>query len=254
MNQNTIADIKALLNEKAVDQQLVEQLRKDPRKGVQRLLALYDKQQLKVAELEAIFQKKKAFDRQYCIGNELVAGVDEAGRGPLAGPVTAAAVILPDYFSLPGLTDSKQLPEPQRRAYYDIIRQEAIDYHIEVIDHLTIDRLNIYEATKLAMIKALEGLKPAPAIGLIDAVPLKHASIRTEAIIKGDDQSLAIAAASVLAKVKRDQLMQEIHRDFPQYGFHKNNGYGTKAHLEALESYGPCKYHRRSFSPVSELS
>lgn len=253
MNHKTITEIKVILSEEAIDQQILLQLRNDQRKGVQKLLAIYDKQQEKAAALQELFTQKKEFDRQYKIGNGLVAGVDEAGRGPLAGPVTAAAVILPDHFSLPGLTDSKQLTEPQRNEYYDIIIKEAIDYHIEVIDHVMIDRINIYEATKLAMIKALRALQPAPAIGLIDAVQLRDESIRTEAIIKGDDKSLAIAAASVLAKVKRDELMQEIHEVFPVYSFDKNSGYGTKAHLDALRNYGPCEYHRRSFSPVKEL-
>src|SRR5699024_6518319 len=133
--------------------------------------------------------------------------------------------------------------------YFHIIIKKAVAYHIEIVDHQKIDEMNIYEATKLAMTKALHSLEIVPHIALIDAVRLTETSIRTESIIKGDAKSIAIAAASVLAKVTRDKIMEDIHHKYPVYGFSKHKGYGTKDHIEAIRTHGPCKYHRRSFSP-----
>ena len=254
MKQKTIAEIRAMLSETAISQEVLENLRKDARKGVQQLVSTFERKQKKTAEMLQAEEEKRQFDRSFSKGNMLLAGVDEAGRGPLAGPVTAAAVILPQGFSLPGLTDSKQLTENERNRFYDIIKREAVAWQIIVIDRAFIDRVNIYEATKLAMKEAIISLTPLPEIALIDAVKLQLPEIETEAVIKGDDKSLAIAAASILAKVKRDAIMAELDEQYPVYEFAKNKGYGTQAHLEALRTYGPCSCHRRSFAPVSNLS
>ncbi len=243
--------IKEMFQNKQIDDQLLAILRSDKRKGVEKLVKQFDRKQEKIAIQRQLFEEKWAFDHSFCVQeNDLIAGVDEAGRGPLAGPVVAAAVILPKDFTLIGLTDSKQLTVGERNLFFNTIKNEAISYHITVIDNQQIDQLNILGATKKAMIDALQQLNPAPHIGLIDAVPLYNLSFPTKEVIKGDDKSMSIAAASVLAKVTRDRLMDEIAIEYPQYSFEKHKGYGTKQHLEALATYGPSPYHRQSFSPV----
>ena len=188
-------------------------------------------------------------------GLKWIAGVDEAGRGPLAGPVSAAAVILPRGFTCPGLDDSKKIPTARRDLLYEILTT-----HPEVIwaqafaDREEIDRLNILRATHLAMKRAVEALRQLPDHCLIDGLPVRDFPIPHDGIVKGDGLSLSIAAASIIAKVSRDRLMREIDREFPEYGFAKHQGYGTKAHLEALRIHGPCRHHRRSFQPVAQLT
>lgn len=253
MTKRTIKEIKSMLTASPVQEHLLLELQKDSRKGVQQLLRSYERKYKQEQALLALQEEKRQFDAQYKHTNTILAGVDEAGRGPLAGPVTAAAVILPEDFSLPGLTDSKQLNEAQRELYFEQIKKEAIAYHISIIEASRIDQVNIYEATKLAMTEAIIGLNPKPTDVLIDAVKLNVQDIQTKAIIKGDDKSLVIAAASILAKVKRDQLMKQIDEKYPAYEFSKNKGYGTKTHLKALQEFGPCPSHRKSFAPVSGM-
>ncbi len=184
-----------------------------------------------------------------------VAGVDEAGRGPLAGPVAAAAVILPRSFSCPLLDDSKKLSKKKRDALYDeITGNPEVVWAVATIEADEIDRINILRATHRAMGLALEALKVKPDIALIDGLRVKGLSIEHEALVKGDGLSLSIAAASVIAKVTRDRIMEKIAAEFPLYGFERHQGYGTREHLEALKNHGPCRYHRRSFQPVSQLS
>lgn len=178
-----------------------------------------------------------------------IAGVDEVGRGPLFGPVVAAAVILPKDFSLEGLRDSKKVSKKNREKYAEIIKKEAIAYNIAVIDVDIINKVNIYEATKIAMMHAIEGLKVKPDVVLIDAMKL-DIDILTESIIKGDDKSITISAASVIAKVYRDNLMLKYDVLYPEYDFKNNMGYGTKKHLEAIKKYGVTKYHRSDYAPV----
>lgn len=178
-----------------------------------------------------------------------IAGVDEVGRGPLFGPVVAAAVILPKDFSLEGLRDSKKVSKKNREKYAEIIKKEAIAYNIAVIDVDIINKVNIYEATKIAMMHAIEGLKVKPDVVLIDAMKL-DIDILTESIIKGDDKSITISAASVIAKVYRDNLMLKYDVLYPEYDFKNNMGYGTKKHLEAIKKYGVTKYHRHDYAPV----
>lgn len=181
----------------------------------------------------------------------LIAGVDEVGRGPLIGPVVAAAVILPKNFKLDGLTDSKKLSEKKREYFYKIIKEEAISIGIGVIDEKRIDEINIYEATKEAMKAAIDNLSVMPEHILIDAMKLEL-DIPTTSIIKGDLLSISISAASVIAKVERDRMLYEIDKEYPMYDLKNNKGYGTKKHLEALKEYGITKYHRLSYKPVFE--
>lgn len=184
-------------------------------------------------------------------GLTFIAGVDEVGRGPLVGPVVAACVVLPEKFNLEGLTDSKKLSEKKRDYYFDEIKKQALGYGIGIIDERKIDEVNIYEATKLAMYEAInECLKMCKIEHvLIDAMPL-NLSIPTTSIIKGDLKSITISAASVIAKVTRDRMLDELDLIYPMYDFKKNKGYPTKRHLAAIEEYGIIDEHRRSYGPV----
>ena len=185
-------------------------------------------------------------------GIKLIAGVDEVGRGPLVGPVVAAAVILKDKYNLEGLTDSKKLSEKKRDYFYEEIKKQSISIGIGIVDEKTIDKVNIYEATKIAMKKAINNLSVRPEHVLIDAMPL-DIDIDTTSIIKGDLKSITISAASVIAKVTRDRMMYELDKKHPMYDFKHNKGYPTKKHLEALEKYGILKEHRKSYSPVAKI-
>ncbi len=181
------------------------------------------------------------------LGLELICGVDEAGRGPLAGPVCAAAVILPEHLQIPGLTDSKKLTDKKRRELFPIIQEQAIAYGIGLASEQEIDEINILQATFLAMRRALDQLSVRPEIALIDGNRETDFGLPVKTVVKGDSLSANIAAASILAKVTRDNLMVELAEKYPEYGFEIHKGYGTKAHYEALGTYGPCPIHRRSF-------
>ena len=187
-------------------------------------------------------------------GYRLVAGLDEAGRGPLAGPVVAAAVILPRRCQLAGLNDSKQLTEMERERLYDEIRQRAVGIGVGQASEREIDAINILEATRLAMSRAIQALPAMPDYLLLDAIELSAVSLPQRAIIKGDTLSVSIAAASIVAKVTRDRLMGDYHRQYPQYNFQAHKGYGTAEHLRMLAEHGPCAIHRRSFRPVGEAA
>ena len=178
---------------------------------------------------------------------ELICGVDEAGRGPLAGPVCAAAVILPKGLVIPGLNDSKKLSDKRRRELFPIIQQEAVSFGIAFASQEEIDEINILQATFLAMRRAMEQLNPQPEFALIDGNRETDFGLPVHTIVKGDSLSANIAAASVLAKVTRDNWMMEAAEKYPGYGFEIHKGYGTKAHYAALEKLGPCPIHRRSF-------
>ena len=181
-------------------------------------------------------------------GYSLICGVDEAGRGPLAGPVCAAAVILPVDLEIEGLNDSKKLSDARRRALYDVIVEQAVAYGIAMVDEKTIDEINILQATFLAMRRAVEQLAVTPALALVDGNREPDFSeIPVHTIVKGDSLSANIAAASILAKVTRDRFMEEQDALYPQYGFAVHKGYGTRAHYDALRQYGPCPIHRRTF-------
>ena len=181
------------------------------------------------------------------LGLQVICGVDEAGRGPLAGPVCAAAVILPEHLQIPGLTDSKKLTDKKRRELFPIIQEQAIAYGIGLASESEIDEINILQATFLAMRRALDQLSVRPEIALIDGNRETDFGLPVKTVVKGDSLSANIAAASILAKVTRDNLMVELAQQYPEYGFEIHKGYGTKAHYEALRTYGPCPIHRRSF-------
>lgn len=180
-------------------------------------------------------------------GYSAICGVDEAGRGPLAGPVCAAAVILPENTVIDGVNDSKKLSEKKREALFDVICETARSYSIAYASVEEIEELNILNATMLAMKRAVEGLDVKADYAMIDGNRTPDLEIESEFIIKGDAKSMSVACASILAKVSRDRLLYEYAKDYPQYGFEKHKGYGTKAHTEALKEYGPCPYHRMSF-------
>ena len=187
----------------------------------------------------------------YKKGINLIGGIDEVGRGPLIGPVVTACVILPKNYTLEGLTDSKKLSEKKREQFYDILMKDAISIGIGVIDEKEIDKLNIYQATKKAMAKAVDNIKIKPEHILVDAMPLEL-DIPTTSIIKGDAKSITIAAASVIDKVTRDKMLYELDKIYPMYDLKHNKGYPTKKHLEAISKYGITKYHRLSYEPVNK--
>lgn len=186
-------------------------------------------------------------NRYFEKGVVTICGVDEAGRGPLAGPVCAAAVILPPHLEIPGLTDSKKLSDKRRRELYPIIMEQAVAYGIGLASHEEIDKINILQATFLAMERALAQLKVKPEQALIDGNRQKDFGLPVETIVKGDSLSASIAAASVLAKVTRDDIMIAMSQKYPGYGFEIHKGYGTKAHYQALQDMGPCPIHRMTF-------
>jgi ribonuclease HII len=196
-----------------------------------------------------------SFERRLWMkGVSLVAGIDEAGRGPLAGPVVAAAAILPTEFPFTEVNDSKQLPEKIREQLFETLtdRGTLICYGVGIAEPAEIDRFNILQATYLAMQRAVAALEVRPEHLLIDGLPAPPFSRAQTAIVGGDTKSMSIAAASIIAKVTRDRMMRNWHQEFPQYGFYQNKGYGTPSHLESLQIHGPCPIHRRSFAPVAQ--
>lgn len=186
-------------------------------------------------------------EKYYAQGIKLVCGVDEAGRGPLAGPVCAAAVILPEHIDIPGLDDSKKLSDKRRRELFPIIKERAIAYGIGFADCNEIDDINILQATFLAMERAISVLSVKPEVALIDGNRQKDFGLPVQTVVHGDSLSASIAAASILAKVTRDDLMLEMAKEYPQYSFEIHKGYGTKAHYAALSEHGPCPIHRMTF-------
>ncbi|HLR07910.1 MAG TPA: ribonuclease HII [Bacillota bacterium] len=251
MEKLTIAEIKHLFTTGQITESMIDKLKRDERKGVQKLVKAYETNKAKEKALKEKFAQMCRYEnKHYSNGLRFIAGVDEAGRGPLAGPVVAAAVILPKDFQLLGLNDSKQLTEATRNEFFRMIKHQAVTYGLSVVDNETIDRLNIHEAVKLAMHRAITQLEPMPEHILIDAVNIDDLPCSSEVIKKGDANSISIAAASILAKVTRDQIMKDLHKTYPLYGFDSNNGYGTKHHVNMLQKYGPTPYHRKSFAPV----
>ncbi|MFC4023169.1 ribonuclease HII [Oceanobacillus longus] len=254
MEKQSIAVIKKLMKNGELSEAAITELKMDERKGVQSLVNSYEKQKMKDKHLEANYYTMTSFERvAFSKGSNYIAGIDEAGRGPLAGPVVAAAVILPADFKLLGLNDSKQLNERTRDKFFAIIKEQAVSYGISIIGNKKIDDINIFEATKLAMREAFDQLTPVPDHLLLDAVKLDQLPCTSESLIKGDSKSVTIAAASILAKVTRDNLMKEIHKEYPVYDFASNMGYGTKHHMEKLQQAGASPYHRRSYAPVRDV-
>jgi ribonuclease HII len=232
----------------------LKEIMSDGRKGVQQLLQKWFKQYEKKQEAVNKFHQMSAYENKARKeGFHHIAGIDEVGRGPLAGPVVTACVILPEDFTLIGLNDSKQLSEAKREEFYTYIKEKAVSIGIGIIGAAEIDRINIYEATKKAMLLSIQESSIQPDYLLIDAMKL-DTPFPAESIIKGDSKSISIAAASVIAKVTRDRMMKEIDVEYPQYHFSRNMGYGTKEHLAALEQFGITPYHRKSFEPIKSMT
>ena len=250
----TIKEVKerlAMIDE--LDHPLFEELILDGRAGVQAAISKRKRELQKQVDEDLRLEKMLAYEKElYAQGIDLIAGVDEVGRGPLAGPVVAAAVILPKACKIPGLNDSKKIPKSKHKEIYEAVLQNAIAIGIGIKDNQVIDQVNIYEATKLAMMEAIGQLEPQPQHLLIDAMKL-DLPIPQTSIIKGDANSLSIAAASIVAKVTRDQMMEEFDKEYPGYDFAQNAGYGTAKHLAGLDKLGVTPIHRRSFEPVKSM-
>lgn len=247
----TIKEIKELLKADISEDELAR-LSEDPRSGVQKLLVSYRKRQAKILAKKEEFLRRFYYEKKFWQKGQLVAGVDEVGRGPLAGPVVTAAVIIDQDFDLLEVNDSKKLTPEKRLQLYPKILAEAVSVGIGVKSAEVIDQINIYEADRQAMAQAVRALDAKPDALLVDAmnVPVELPQVK---LIKGDSKSNSIAAASIVAKVFRDKLMDDYGRIYPQYGFHHNAGYGTKDHIEALKKYGPTPIHRKTFAPVSDF-
>ena len=250
----TIKEVKerlAMIDE--LDHPFFEELILDGRAGVQAAISKRKRELQKQVDEDLRLEKMLAYEKElYAQGIDLIAGVDEVGRGPLAGPVVAAAVILPKACKIPGLNDSKKIPKSKHKEIYEAVLQNAIAIGIGIKDNHVIDQVNIYEATKLAMMEAIGQLEPQPQHLLIDAMKL-DLPIPQTSIIKGDANSLSIAAASIVAKVTRDQMMEEFDCEYPGYDFTQNAGYGTANHLAGLHKLGVTPIHRRSFEPVKSM-
>lgn len=249
----TIAEVRALLARRDADPEAVAALAADPRKGVQTLLAAYmrrmERENAEIARVEAMYHYESEL---YKKGVRYIAGIDEVGRGPLAGPVTVAAVILPPHWFAAGLNDSKKVTPKHREELAQKIHEEAEAVSIVSLPPEEIDALNIYEATMMAMYEAVKRLPIRPEAVIVDAMPL-HFQVPTLSLVHGDARSASVAAASIAAKVHRDHLMDEYDRTYPEYGFAQNKGYGTAEHIAAIERFGITPIHRKSFDPVRSM-
>lgn len=246
----SVKDLKRIIDGSDIDEQvkMVPLLLNDDRKGVIDLAKSIEKViRSKAIELSRLKQME-LFELDLMNNNIFViAGIDEVGRGPLAGPVVTAAVILPKDYIYTGINDSKKVPLKRRKELSDEIKKTAIDYSFGIASHEEIDKYNILNATKLAMKRAVEGLNIKPEHLLIDAVKLDDVNIDQTSIIKGDEKSVSIAAASIIAKVERDKMMVELSKKYPGYGFENNKGYGTAEHYDGLNKYGVTEIHRKTF-------
>lgn len=254
MKNEPIKEIKEAL--KAIHSREDERLAiwlQDTRSGVQQALAQWERRVLKSEKEKELLKQLSIFENEaHQEGYRLIAGIDEVGRGPLAGPVVAAAVILPEDCELLGVNDSKQLSQKKREELYEQIQANAIAIGIGVVSHEEIDKINIYQASKKAMTIAVEDLDFMPDYLLIDAMEL-DLKLPQKKLIKGDARSVSIAAASIVAKVCRDRLMEDYDKVFPGYGFVRNAGYGTKEHLEGIRNFGVCPIHRKTFAPIKDF-
>jgi ribonuclease HII len=250
----SIKEVEDLIQEvKDPNDLLILQCLSDNRKGVQNLAKRWQKTYEIEQSLKNKWLEMNEFEfKLRTEGFSYIAGIDEVGRGPLAGPVVAAAVILKDDCFLPGLNDSKKIPEKKREEYYEKILESCVSYGIGIVSSVEIDEINIYEATKKAMLSALQNLNKVPDYLLIDAMKLE-VPFPQESLIKGDARSVSISAASIIAKVTRDRIMADYAKQYPEYSFEKNMGYGTAEHLTALMKSGPTPIHRYSFAPVKDF-
>ncbi|NTW04726.1 MAG: ribonuclease HII [Peptococcaceae bacterium] len=237
-----------------VSNDIIEALGSDPRVGVRRLLEKINSRRTRYSEEKKRLEELWLFEKQYLDqGARIIAGTDEAGRGPLAGPVVAAAVVLPFGLMISRLNDSKKLSPTVREELADAIKETAVSWSVGLASVEEIYEFNIYSASMLAMKRAIRALDPSPDQVLVDGYPIPGLDLPQKGIVGGDSKSASIAAASILAKVTRDRLMSQIHRLYPKYGFDQHKGYGTKGHLEALSCFGPCPYHRKDFAPVRTI-
>lgn len=250
----TIKELTSLLSQVTdLADPFLQECLQDERKGVVKAAEKCKRDLLGIQRDEERLYQLLSYERNlYEQGIEFIAGVDEVGRGPLAGPVVAAAVILPKDCRLLGLDDSKKIPKAKHQTLYDAVLEQAVAVGIGIVSPDKIDEVNIYEATKLAMLEAIGQLNVTPQHLLIDAIALDCPYPQTS-IIKGDANSLSIAAASIVAKVTRDKLMADYDKTYPGYDFVQNAGYGTKAHLLALEKLGICPIHRKTFEPIKSM-
>lgn len=250
----TIKEITEALKSANTYEPWMKELENDERAGVQKAFLQFKKRLQNQEKMLEQFRQKQAFDASFLpFGDAYLAGIDEAGRGPLAGPVVTCAVILPkDCPELVGVNDSKQLSKKKRAEFAELIKKHALDYSIHFQSAEIIDEMNILEATKQSMKMCVESLKIRPDFCIVDAVAVPIDIPQTN-IIKGDAKSLAIGAASILAKHERDLYMEKLHKEYPQYGFNQHAGYGTKQHLEAIEQFGPTIHHRKSFEPIKTM-
>ena len=248
-----ISEVKELLLGNPSSEQL-KMLQADERSGVQKLLLAYYKRLEKEAQEKERFTKMLAYESEYYAqGVQYVAGVDEAGRGPLAGPLVIAAVILPRNAFIAGLNDSKQISAAKRDKLYDEIIAKAVAIEVNIVSVSNIDKYNIYAATQRGMAQVLEHLPVQPQVALIDAMPVTAKNMECVPIVHGDALSASIAAASIIAKVTRDRIMERLDTLFPAYGFAHNKGYGSGAHMQAIAEFGATKWHRRSYEPVKSM-
>ena len=248
-----ISEVKELLLGNPSSEQ-IKMLQADERGGVQKLLVAYYKRLEKEAQEKERFTKMLAYESEYYAqGVQYVAGVDEAGRGPLAGPLVIAAVILPRNAFIAGLNDSKQLSAAKRDKLYDEIIAKAVAIEVNIVSVSNIDKYNIYAATQRGMAQVLEHLPVQPQVALIDAMPVTAKNMECVPIVHGDALSASIAAASIIAKVTRDRIMERLDTLFPAYGFAHNKGYGSGAHMQAIAEFGATKWHRRSYEPVKSM-
>lgn len=254
MTTYTIKEIEEkLLKIEQENDSLLEEIKQDSRKGVQQLIQKYERRLEQRKKAMGKFMQMSSIERQLVRqGFKMIGGIDEVGRGPLAGPVVAACVVLPADFQLLGIDDSKKLTESKRDEYFDYIKQNALSIGIGIIEANEIDRVNIYEATKKAMLSSIAEMPIKPDYLLIDAMKL-DTPYPSQSIIKGDGKSISIAAASIIAKVTRDRMMKELHSRYPFYQFARNMGYGTKDHLLALDKHGITPFHRKSFEPIKSM-
>lgn len=254
MKRTTIAEIKERLSETTeLSEQEMQQLKSDTRIGVRSLLRKWEERKAHFQELVVKYHQMNRFeDELKSEGAQCIAGIDEAGRGPLAGPVVAACVVLKSNAIIPGINDSKQLSAGKRDYLYNRICESAAAFGVGIVSAHEIDQINIYQAAKKAMVLAVEKMEMVPDHLLIDAMELPLDMPQTS-LIKGDARSNSIAAASILAKVTRDRLMCDLDREYPGYDFAKHKGYGTQAHLWAIERLGTCPEHRMTFAPLKPL-
>lgn len=251
--KQTIKEIEMILQSVTEpDDPFIKKCQQDERKGVQALLQRWKKKQEELMAEKRRFEKMMVYEKEaQKQGFQYVAGIDEVGRGPLAGPVVAAAVILPENIFISGINDSKKLSSKKREQLYQEIKNEALAIGIGVVGADVIDEINIYQATKKAMNIAINQLSIFPDFLLIDAMKI-DTPITQRSLIKGDSLSVSIASASIIAKVYRDRLMMEYSKKYPEYQFEKNAGYGTREHIQAIRKFGPTPIHRKTFAPIKE--